>query len=359
MKNILFAAFSLDYGGIETALVTLLKYLATEYNITLVLEKKQGVFINDLPKSVKVITYTPSANKIVFVRKIANFFKQIKFRLKYKNKFDFSVSYATYSLPCSFVARQASKNSCIWIHNDYLNFYNNDLIQYKKFFKDLKIEKFKKIVFVSNFDRKIFNAEFPYLIGKTFTCNNLIDYEKIISKSQEKVDDFKKSDLVTFINIGRHDEKQKKLSRIINATRRLNKEGYKFRVIFIGKGSASKQYINEAKNIKNIEFLGAKKNPYPYLKNSDCFILSSKFEGYPVVLVESMILNKPIVTTDVSDVKKDIDGKYGIVVENSERGVYEGMKKFLDNGFTPEEFSPEDFNKKIIKTIKQIINKTC
>ena len=72
-----------------------------------------------------------------------------------------------------------------------------------------------------------------------------------------------------------------------------------------------------------------------------------------------MILNKPIVTTDVSDVKKDIDGKYGIVVENSERGVYEGMKKFLDNGFTPEEFSPEDFNKKIIKTIKQIINKTC
>ena len=41
MKNILFAAFSLDYGGIETALVTLLKYLATEYNITLVLEKNK------------------------------------------------------------------------------------------------------------------------------------------------------------------------------------------------------------------------------------------------------------------------------------------------------------------------------
>ena len=44
-----------------------------------------------------------------------------------------------------------------------------------------------------------------------------------------------------------------------------------------------------------------------------------------------MILGIPIVTTDVSDAKKDIDKKYGIVVENSEKGVYNGMKTFLDN----------------------------
>ena len=357
MKKILFAAYSLDYGGIETALVTLLKYLSKTYEITLVLEKKQGIFLENLPKNVNITTYTPSMNKHIFIRKASNFIKQMKFKLKYKNKFDFAASYATYSFPCSFVARTASKNSCIWIHNDYLNFFDNDVVKYKKFFKDLNIEKFRKIVFVSKIDRQFFNAEFPYLKGKTFTCNNLIDYNKVITNADEEIGDFERKDIPTFINIGRHDEKQKKISRIINATRRLNKEGYKFRVILVGKGSATRKYQNDCKNIKNIKLLGAKKNPYPYLKKSDCFILSSQFEGYPVVLVEAMILNKPIITTDVSDVKKDIDNKYGIVVENSEKGVYEGMKRYLNNGFRPEKFSPEKYNEEIVEKINKIIEK--
>lgn len=357
MKKILFAAYSLDYGGIETALVTLLKYLSKDYDITLVLEKKQGVFLDELPKNINIITYTPSMNKNKIIRKFLNFIKQVGFKLRYKNKFDFASSYATYSFPCSFVARNASKNSCLWIHNDYLNFYDNDVVKYKNFFQDLKVEKFKKIVFVSKYDRQYFNTEFPYLMDRTFTCNNLIDYEKIIEKSREKVDDLKKTDVPTFINIGRHDEKQKKISRIINATRRLNKDGYKFRVILVGKGSATKKYYSDCRDLKNVQLVGAKKNPYPYLKNSDCFILSSQFEGYPVVLVEAMILNKPIITTNVSDVKNDIDNKYGIVVDNSEKGVYEGMKKFLDSGIRIKKFSPEEYNNEIVEKINKIINK--
>ena len=47
MKKILFAAYSLDYGGVETALITLLNYLSKEdYDITLCLERKQGVFLD-------------------------------------------------------------------------------------------------------------------------------------------------------------------------------------------------------------------------------------------------------------------------------------------------------------------------
>ena len=76
-----------------------------------------------------------------------------------------------------------------------------------------------------------------------------------------------------------------------------------------------------------------------------------------MVLVEAMILNKPIITTNVSDAKDDIENKYGIVVENSEKGVYEGMKEFLDKGFKPEKFSPEDYNKKIIEKLNKIIAK--
>ena len=84
--------------------------------------------------------------------------------------------------------------------------------------------------------------------------------------------------------------------------------------------------------------------------------MSSDFEGYPVVFIESMILGKPIITTNVSDSKKDIKDKFGIVVERSTKGVYEGMKKYLDNGFNMEKFNPEEFNKNIIEKLKQIIS---
>lgn len=355
MKKILFSAYSLDYGGIETALITLLNHLASKYDITLALEKKQGVFLEKLPENVEIITYEASNNKIKIIRKISNFIRQLKFKQKYKNKFDFSACFATYSYPCSFVTRAASPNCALWVHNNYMNFYNDDVKEYKFFFNKLKIEEYKKIVFVSDLDRKTFIAHFPYCSKKAVTCNNLIDYEDILEKSKEKVDDLKKTQKVTFINIGRHDEKQKKISRIIEATRRLNKEGYKFRVVLVGKGTATKQYKDYSKDLKNIIFLGAKKNPYPYLKMSDCFLLSSQFEGYPVVLVESEIIGKPIVTTNISDTKKDIDGKYGIVVENSSEGVYEGMKQFLDNGFKPQEFSPEKFNQEILNKLEEII----
>jgi len=356
MKKLLISAYSLDIGGIETALITLLKYLHNDYEITLVLEKKQGVFLKDVPNNVKIITYEISQKKIAIIRKIDNFIRQRKFIKANGNKFDCSICYATYSKPCSFVARKSSKSSILWVHNNYMSFFDGNVELYKRFFKELKIEEYKKIVFVSELDKNIFNAYFPEYNKKTVFCNNLIDYKTIINKSNENITDFKKEDVPTFINIGRHDEKQKRLSRIINATKRLNKEGYKFRVIFIGKGTDTQRYLSMSKNLKNIEFLGAKRNPYPYLKQSDALLLSSQFEGYPVVYVESYVLNKPIITTDVSDAKKDIEGRYGLVCDNSEKGVYEGMKEFLDKGFKPLEFDPEEFNKDIIDNVNKIIN---
>lgn len=390
MKKILFSAYSLDVGGIETALVTLLKYLVNDYDITLVLEKKQGVFLEDLPKEIKVITYTPSSLKFKLIRKVINFVKQLSFKLKYKNKFDFSADFATYSMPASFVARTASKNNAIWIHNNYMNFYDNDINQYRKFFKSLKVQEFKKIVFVSNLDKKVFIAQFPELTKSTYVCNNLIDYKKIQKLADEKIpnEDLKKifgedypninlnkiskkdaekqskKDINTetkvpiFLNVGRHDEKQKKISRILDATEKLNKNGFKFKVLLVGKGTNTKDYeeIIKEKKLNNVILLGAKKNPYPYFKISDSFLLSSQFEGYPVVFVESEILGLPIITTNVSDSKKDIDGIFGQVVENSEKGVYRGMKNFLEKGLKTEKFDPEKFNKNIIEQIKQIID---
>ena len=97
MKKILFSAYKMDLGGIETALVTLLKSIYNKYEITLVLEEKEGIFLKEIPDNIKIITYKPSKIKNVFFRKVSNFFKQLIFKVKHKNKFDFSACYATYS----------------------------------------------------------------------------------------------------------------------------------------------------------------------------------------------------------------------------------------------------------------------
>ena len=87
MKKILFAAYSLDLGGIEIALVTVINYLAKkQYDITLVLEKKEGIFLDTIDKNIKIIEYLPSYNKNRILAKIKNALNRLKFILKYKKK---------------------------------------------------------------------------------------------------------------------------------------------------------------------------------------------------------------------------------------------------------------------------------
>ena len=358
MKKLLFAAYSLDIGGIEKALVTLVNYLQKNgYDITIVLEKKQGIFLEEINKEIKIIEYTPDLSPNVIKRKITNLMKRIKFILKYKNKFDFAASFATYSIPASVISRIASKNNCLWGHADYLTLFDNNEEKMKKFFVELKYNKFKNIVFVSREGAESFIKVFPSMKDKTKVCNNLIDSEKIKKLAEEKIDFTEKDDITTFINVGRHEEKQKRLSRIIEASQRLKNKGYKFRILLIGDGPDTDRYkkqVEEKELQENIIFVGRKQNPYPYFKIADCVILSSEYEGYPVVFLESFVLNKPLITTKVSDYEQ-VEGKYGYVTEKNSEDIYEKMKKIIENGFEiKEKFDSDKYNREIVQKLENL-----
>lgn len=360
-SKILFSAYSLDVGGIEKSLITLINKLdILGYNISLVLEKKQGLFLKDISKNIEIIEYKPSTNKNFFSRKIINLIKRLKFIVKYKNKFDFSACFATYSLSSSFTSRVASKNTALWCHADYLTVFNNNKHDMKKFFESVKYNKFKKIVFVSKEGKESFINLFPKMAKKTIVCNNLIDSNMIKKMSEEKIDIEYNNNCITFLNVGRHDEKQKKLSRIIYASKLLKSDNLKFRVLLIGEGKDTEYYkkmVKEDELDNYIIFLGAQKNPYPFFKISDCVILSSDYEGYPVVFLESFVLNKPIITTKVSDYE-DIKDKFGYVTEKDALDIYDKMKLFINNGFEiKEKFDSDQFNENIIEKIKDIIER--
>lgn len=365
MKKILFSAVSLDVGGIETALVTLMNYLAqkNKYEITLILEKKEGIFLKRLNNNIKVLEYTPNDNKVVPIRKLINLIKQNIFKIKYKNKFDFSCAYATYSKPASFVARSASRNSCLWVHSEYMQMFGNNKEKYIKFFNEVKAKEFKNIVFVSENAKNIFDKTFSNdsnLIKKTRIIHNLMDAEEILQKSKESVQDYNKENIYTFLNVGRHTEEDKKLTRLIKAAKKLNEDKLNFRILLVGSGNKTEEYKQMVKEYgleDEIIFLGKKQNPYPYFKIADSLILTSEYEGFPVVYLEAMLLELPIITTDVSDSLKVIKDKYGIVTKKDVNSIYIAMKQAIEQGvFIKEKFNYKEYNKEIEQKLEKLIN---
>ena len=192
---------------------------------------------------------------------------------------------------------------------------------------------------------------------KTIACNNIVNNKEILKLSEEEIEIKKDNKCFTFLNVGRHDEKQKKLTRIIEAVQKLKQDDLNFKVLFVGDGKDNTLYRKMVKDKKlenNIIFVGPQKNPYPYFKISDCVILTSDYEGYPVVFLESFILNKPIITTKVSDYK-DIEGKYGYITSKQIDDIYEKMKEMIKNGYEiKESFDADKYNNDIIEKLEKI-----
>ena len=356
--KVLISSWTLEVGGIETALVNLVNGLSEKYNVTLALEKKQGVFLDRLNPHVEVIEYLPNTDKNPFIRKIKNMLKRMKFTLKHKNKYDLSICFATYSRPASFMARTASKNSVLWIHTNYMIVYKNNKTEIIEFFNKVKYNKFKKIVCISQDAKNAFENVFTNFNKEIEIINNLVDYKTILQKAEEKID-LEKNNITTFLSVCRHEEEAKKLTRLIEATEIIKKQGLQCRVLFVGEGEATNMYkelVKEKELEDYIVFCGMHENPYPYFKISDCVILTSEYEGYPVVYVEAKVLNKPIITTAVSDSLIDIEGKYGMVTDKNTQDIAKTMIEFIKNGYKIKEtFKPEEFNKNVLRKIEKLL----
>jgi len=97
--------------------------------------------------------------------------------------------------------------------------------------------------------------------------------------------------------------------------------------------------------LKNdIIFAGQLENPFVLLDECDCFVLSSDYEGQGLVLMEAMIVGKPIIATDVTGVRSVLEGGLGLLVENTEEALTEAMKKYITEGIEYQTFDYESYN---------------
>lgn len=348
MKKVLICAYSLDIGGIEKALINLLKNIDYDkYQVDLILHKKEGIFLKDVPSKViiKEFNYSKAKNKII--RKIGNLLAYFKFFILNHHKYDISLAFTTYDNVGARLSLIASKNSTLFIHGNYYDVYKGDIPKIKEFFSKLKVNKFKRLVFVSNEAREGFLKVFKTK-EETTVINNLIDYEDILVKAKEEVNFLK--DKINLLYVGRLTEEDKAVSRIINLMTKLDNA----MLHVVGSGLDENMYKEMVKELSldNVIFYGKDNNPYKYMKEADYILLSSNYEGFPVVYNEALVLNKQVISTvDASDdIYKASD--YFFIV-SKDNFIKEASN--IINNYEQKKYIQPDFEKINLQKLEKIL----
>lgn len=367
MKKLLIAIDNLGGGGAEKVLINLLKNLNKDkYNITLLLLFNEGIYLNTLPKHIKVKTLFNPRNNF-FRRIIYKMFKYFPASKLYKtfikDHYDVEIAFLEGSTTKLISGSPNSSSKKIaWVHTDFANYHWSKHYYLNNDEERRQYQKFSNIVFVSNDSLKGFEKSLS-LHDRLSVIYNPIDAKDIINKSnEEKI----MNDKLTVITVGRLIE-QKGFDRLITVHSNLVQEGIEHNLVIIGEGEEQERLKKLCIDLdveNSVHFLGFQANPYKFVKAADLYVSSSRVEGLPLVVAEALILGKPVLCTRCSGPVELLDnGKYGMIVSNSEKGIYDGLKQLLlDDGMRKDladrslqRISFFDINK-IIYQIEQLIN---
>lgn len=346
MKKILFVIDSLGGGGAEKSLINLLNNIDYSlYDIDLLVFEEEGVYNKQVPqdvnvkylfkkskfksitKNLKLIdTFFMIYNKIL--RRIAFKFPKLIYFFNIKKKFDVEIGFlqgnSTY-----FVTNSLNKNSkkIVWIHSDL-----SKRKDYPKKKERFYIESSDKIVCVSNDAKKALLQLYPKVIDKVEVIYNIVEKDYIEQKSKEMIE-FNKT-LPTIVAVGRL-EAVKAYDKLILAHKMLIEEGIENELIIVGEGAQREnleKIINEY-GLKHVYLIGFKENPYPYINMADVYVMSSKYEGLPCVIMEALVLGKCVVSTKCTGTMELLNyGEIGILVEpNDIVALKDAIKKVIQN----------------------------
>ncbi len=350
-RKILFRIANFEGGGAEKVLTTILKKLNRDkFEIDLLLHRLSGIYLKDIPKDVGLFYLGKGEAHLgnswlpkIIERKIEKKkYKWLKSNTKYiyskklKKEYDVEVAFLHDLMP--IVKSSPSKKKIAWVHNDFSN--ENYLTE--KIKKDIveASQCFDKIICVSLQSKESFE-NYGADSSKTQLIYNPIDEKEIYAKSElEKIELDKNK--INLLAMGRL-HPQKRYDRMIEAVELLVKRGVdNFHLNILGEGN-EKEKLSEMIRSKDLEthisLRGFIANPYPWIKASDVFVMSSDFEGFPVVICENLILNKPIISTRVSGTIEVIaEHGLGFITEKNPNDLAEKLGNMILNKAVREVF---------------------
>ena len=364
MKKIVFGITGLTLGGAERVLVDIANALCEHYDITILTLYGGGAFEKEVSKRVHLQSIYPQArekmNKIqkykISLSLLIPFLREKMYKRWIKGKYDVEVAFLEGPMTWLFSSPSSSKK-IVWIHNDIKAvFGTGKKAKLKNKMNKKMYEHYHDLVFVSKDNLEKFKEAYPENKSQKHVIYNYINKEVVLEKAGKGNAKEIKEDLPSFVQVSRLTE-QKAVERLVDVHKRLIDEKYNHRIYIVGDGPLREkveQKIKEHHVEDTFVLLGAKKNPYPYMKKADYFLLASYYEGYPMVLLEAKVLQKPILITDTAAREVLTNYDQGLIVTNDKAGIYEGMKEFLTR--TKKRGRKKEFsNEEIIEEIKELL----
>lgn len=365
MKKILFGITSLTLGGAERVLVDIVNQLSDIFDITIFTIYGKGELEKSLNNKIKVKRifnkpYKESTKfeKIIIPLKILCFQKQY-YKKYIQDDYDIEIAFLEGPITRLFSTKNRKTKKIAWVHNDISKVYGNDLKAKLKLAIDRKIyNKYQKLIFVSKDNKEVFDIRYPHMKPAEEVIYNYIDTQKVIEKAEENIDFSFDNNQINFLTVARLVE-QKGIDRLIRIHRELVANHLQNKFYIIGDGPEKEKLeklIKKEQLQKTFFLLGAKENPYPYIKQADMFCLLSKFEGYGMVLEEAKILNKPIMITNTAAREAVENYKNAMIVENDEHEIYDKLKYIIENNIKIFDDKKQTYdNKHIIKKLEKLL----
>lgn len=342
-KKLMFLIESMIVGGAERVLIDLANSLdPKKYDITVITIFKESVY-KDYNSAFSemfkphihrhyLIDNTSKWKYTLFNYTFNHLPKKWLHYLLIGKKYDVEIAFYE-GFPTIFLAHSSNSHSkkIAWLH------YGNG-------FQNLSASKKKKTIDIySHFDQIVGVSKGVCNNFKKRVCNslpidvkyNIIDEKEIIQKANAFVVE-RKVDRPLFVSVGRLTP-VKGFDRLLKVCHYLIKQNYQFDLWLIGEGPERKKLeklINEYHLEKNVSLLGNQQNPFPYVKIADWYICSSYAEGFSTSMTEATILEIPIISTLCAGTKELLgENEYGLVVDNSEDGLFNGILNVLNNKY--------------------------
>lgn len=359
MIKIVFVSNQMIRGGVEQALISLLKILdPKQFDITLLLVRKNGIWEKKIPNHVKICYMEELCNPLQYMKKMVrekhvimalkkiNIYRKILHSDSYwkenvlltqflpllKEKYDIAVAYhAPGTLPVHYVINNV-------IATTKILFIHGDIEKTKSISKDYcdLYAKYNKIVCVSEEAKQVFLKYNENMRMKTRMIHNIIDSKEIIKLSKEKINI--NMDICTVARLS----KPKGIDIAIEASRILLNKGIDVKWYVCGDGEEKdnlEKLIKEYKLEDNFFLLGATDNPYKYIANCSIYVQPSRHEGYCLTLAEARILCKPIVTTLFSGASEQVENKEtGTIVNVNPEEIANGIEELKQNIILREKY---------------------
>ena len=349
-QNVLFFIESLAGGGAEKVLSTLVQHFdKSKLDVTVCVVSGGGRYEDEVKQccNYKALLNIPSSpiERVIYKIKHHLIYKWLPMWLVYMlfvpKGNDVEVAFVEgFATKLMAASTNEKARKVAWVHIDLHRFHWTKEVFHSHKEEEDAYNCYDAIVVVSKTAEDAIQQEFNLTVPVQ-TIYNPVDYASILGLSEQKKYIIPRSHACRLVSVGRF-SKQKAYMRLLSIVKRLRDEGYDIELWLLGDGTekeAMQEFVSN-NNLKDVvTFFGFLSNPYQYLVQGDLFVCSSISEGFSTAITEALILGLPVVSTEVSGVREQLNNGCGIVTENNEDSLFDGVKYLVTHRDELDEMS--------------------